>query len=729
MALTSEAQGGAPSPHRVRSLAARRNTGDAMGPAPRPSRYGGLVAGLLLFALAALPFWPALRGDFIWDDDAHVTANPTVVGPEGLREIWTTPAANYFPLVLTVFRAIHAAWGLNPLAYHVATLLCHALAAVLLWRVLTRLIAGRESRPPVPEETPAWFRTAPWLGAALWAVHPVQTESVAWISELKNTQSAVFFLAALLFWLKWLCRPAGARGFRAQRHYALALFAGVLALLSKPSTVMLPAALLLCTWWMGPGRTGPGRRRRSAGLLAPVLPFAALSLAAGLWAIWEQKFHQHAIGPEWAQSFGERAEIAGRAVWFYLGKLLWPDPLIFVYPRWSLSGTWLSTGVPLVALGTAAGVLWRNRRRPAYRAGLFAFGYFVALLFPVLGFFTVYYFRYSFVADHFQYLASIGPLALLAAGLTHALRAVPAALGWVRQALPLALLGGLAALSWQQAGMYRNSTVLYRTLLAANPGCWLAHNNLARILTERGDTDAAIEHCRISLRLHPSAVAHFNLGLALMTQGSADGALSEYHAALALDPTMTEAYSNVGVLLASLGRPDAAAESYRRAAQIDPKSATVQGNWGLLLAHEGDFAGAIEHYRAALRLDSTAADTYDELGVALVQLHRWDEALANFQQAITLAPMSFSPHHHAGQVLALQGKAAEAVGAYAAALELRPTSAEAHVHLGAALQQLGRRDEAATEFKAALQLDPALPEARQRLEALGAATSISTPSP
>jgi len=255
-----------------------------------------------------------------------------------------------------------------------------------------------------------------WLGAALWALHPVQVQSVAWVTELKNTQSCLFWLLAILFFLKW----RESRALADRRHgwtlYALALLGAAAAILSKSSTVMLPVVFGLCWSW------DEGRWRwRNA---APLAPFFVISAVASGWTIWEQKFHAGAIGGDWAQTWPQRLIIAGRDVWFYLGKLAWPHPLIFIYPRWRIDASQPLAYLPVFAAVIAMLVLWR-RRNDWGRPFFFAFAYFVVSLFPVLGFFNVYYFRFSFVADHFQYLASMGPLALAAAGMTR----IPAILG------------------------------------------------------------------------------------------------------------------------------------------------------------------------------------------------------------------------------------------------------------------------------------------------------------
>src|SRR4029077_3863040 len=358
----------------------------------------------------------------------------------------------------------------NPLPYHILNVLMHAGSAVLVWRLLRQLgVRGA------------------WLGAALWALHPVMVQSVAWVTELKNTQSCLFYLLSIFFFLSWEEQARVTRVVRIKTTliFALSLTCFVLATLSKPSVVMLPVVLALCIWWQR------GTIEWKDGV--PLAPFLLISALASAWTIWEQKFHASAVGPEWAQTWPERLIMAGRAIWFYLGKLVWPHPLIFIYPRWGIhSWQWMAY-LPLLAATLRLIVLWAVPAR-AGRALLFAAAYYVVSLFPRLGFFSVYFFRYSFVSDHFQYLASMGPLALAGAAIAtlvgrfceaplelasdaDALQSSSDNIGVARGRLFLGLLGSILLLSLgfltrQQGAIYHDLITFYTKTLAKNPACW-----------------------------------------------------------------------------------------------------------------------------------------------------------------------------------------------------------------------------------------------------------------
>src|SRR5207249_1784126 len=433
--------------------------------------------GFLLIALVFIAYAPVFGAGFVWDDESHLTQNPCIVGPLGLNEIWTSMRAVYYQLVLATLRVLHKFVGLNPLPYHILTVLMHAGSAVLLWCLLRQLgVRGA------------------WLGAALWALHPVMVQSVAWVTELKNTQSCLFYLLSIYCFLNWekQSQIIQTRRVEVRLMFGLSLLCFVLATLSKPSVVMLPAVLALCVWW---------RRRRIQWRDAVALaPFVAISALASAWTIWEQKFHARAVGPDWAQNWPERLIIAGRAIWFYLAKLFWPHPLIFIYPRWQLQPSQFTAYLPLLLALMGLIALWFLPGK-AGRALFFAGAYYVILLFPVLGFFSVYFFRYSFVSDHFQYLASMGPLALAGAGIavvaghfdktpsesasktdaTQLSGGNMVATGWkyfFGAAVVGLLLLMLGVLTWRQSAIYHDVVRLYRATLAKNPGCWMAHYNL-----------------------------------------------------------------------------------------------------------------------------------------------------------------------------------------------------------------------------------------------------------
>ncbi len=541
-------------------------------------RGGDWSFALLLVAAVFIAYQPVWHAGFIWDDDAHLTNNPCIIGPLGFGAIWTSAAAVYYPLVLTSFWIQHAVWGLNPVPYHLVNIAMHAGCAILLWRVLVALDV-RGAR----------------LGAGLWALHPVMVESAAWITELKNTQSCFFYLLAILFFLRWRKTAAApAEGAGRGGSYALALLCAALAILSKSATVMLPVVLALCWWWLE-----CRWRWRNTTWLAP---FLFISLAAGAWTIWEQKYHSKALGHGWEQNWPERIVIAGHALWFYLGKLAWPHPLIFVYPRWTVIASQPAAWLPSVVAVVGLFILWRGRNgrmRPLF----FAAVYFVVSLFPVLGFFDVYFFRYSFVGDHFQYLASMGPLALAAAGVAGLFDSWPGKPAFFEPAFRIGLPAMLGLLTWMQSGMYANVETLWHTTLARNPGCWMAHNNLGLVLCGQGREEEGIAHYRSALQLNPAdAHACFNLGNALRRHGQAGQAIALYRKAVQIEPDYADARNNLGNVLLQQGRTEEAMVQFGAALRSNPVDWEIHYSLGIALLEQGREAEAISCMRRALEL-------------------------------------------------------------------------------------------------------------------------------
>ncbi|MFO1487944.1 MAG: tetratricopeptide repeat protein [Verrucomicrobiota bacterium] len=494
--------------------------------------------GACFFGLLVWAYLPALRGGFIWDDDAYVTENQTLRNLSGLWEIWFDPSATpqYYPLVHTSYWIEHHFWGLNPLGFHLTNLGLHVFASLLLWRVLSVLqISGA------------------WLAAALFACHPVQVESVAWVTERKNVLSAVFYFSAALAFFRFYELGAQKVSWRRAFFYGLAFFLYMAALLSKTITCSLPAALLLIIWW----KSGT---LRSRDFLA-VAPMFMVGIVFSIGTVFLEQNHVGASGPEWLLSFAERVLIAGRALWFYIFKLIVPANLIFIYPRWQLAPhlwwQWLYPSAALLVLFS----MWRFRALLG-RGPLVAVLFFAGTLFPALGFVNVYPMRYSFVADHFQYLACVGVFVLFASGACRFPRLI---------LIPVALLLVFLGLSRQQAAAYVDVKILWESTLRKNPSCWMAHNNLGMIFKEEGRIDEAVVHYREALRLNSEyPEAHYNLGIVSYQSKQIDDALFHFQAAVRLKPEDAEARNNLGATLRAKGRLDEAIFQFREALKLKP---------------------------------------------------------------------------------------------------------------------------------------------------------------
>jgi tetratricopeptide (TPR) repeat protein len=537
------------------------------------ARRPALLALVLVIA-TFVAYQPAWRAGFIWDDDDHLTANHAVAASNGLKLIWSSlRTSRYYPLTLTTFWFERRLWGLDPQPYHLVNIALHAANGVLIFLLLRR-----------------WRLPGAWLAAMLWVLHPVNVESVAWITELKNTQSGLFFFLALLGFLHFDATND-------RRLYVLALVCGLAAMLSKPSTVVLPVVLLLCVWWER------GRWRRAD--ILRLIPFFAMALGMSALTVIEQRAMVLRTGTTaWQLGPAERLAIAGRAVWFYAAKTICPMRLTFVYPHWDVDASSPLSWAPLAAVVGVGVMLWKRRGRPACRAACFGGSLFLVALVPVLGFFDVYYFRYSYVADHFQYLASLGLVALAAsAGATLCDRAGPRGrdLGMAAAALALLVLG---VSTWRQARLYQDSITLWQDTLAKNPRCWMAHDNLGLALAQGGTMPEAVAHWQQALRINPQdAEAHYDIGLALAQTGRTADAIAQYQQALQLKPRYPDAHINLGIALYQAGQREQAMDHFQQALRFKPDYAEAHYNLGLAFAQMGRIDEAIAHYQQALRIN------------------------------------------------------------------------------------------------------------------------------
>lgn len=544
-----------------------------------------------ILVITVLAYLPALTSGFVWDDDAYITANQAVRSPGGLGPIWFDLRATpqYYPLAFTTFWVEHQIWGLNPLGYHVVNILLQATVAILLWLVLARL--------KVP---------ASWLAAAIFAVHPVHVESVAWITERKNVLSGVFSLLCMLSWLAWMQFDNTAKD--ARKHPlnywgALVLFAE--ALLSKTAVAPLPVAMLILIWWK--------KKRVTFRDVVHVVPFVLLAVAAALITVHvEHTYTTHeGEGADWSYGFIERVLIAGRALWFYAGKLLWPMPITFVYPRWNVdSGAWWQYLYPLGAAGIVLAMFAARSRLG--RGPATAIAVFVIMAGPVLGLISIYYMRYSLVSDHFQYLPSMSLIALLVAIADGVIQKLWTWLGTSRPTVQLrhlqlvlgvGVLLALSAKSFHDCGKFHDMETLWRDTLADNPTAWIAHNNLGTLLKDRGDSNGAIEHLTQAVRLKPDhARAHLNLASAYINRQQYEQAAAHLEIALRYLPRDGQAHLNLANSLANLKQPGLAEQHFKEALRLLPPDDPIPPyNYALMLLEGGRTAEAEEQLRLALR--------------------------------------------------------------------------------------------------------------------------------
>jgi tetratricopeptide (TPR) repeat protein len=643
---------------------------DSMGLLPSAWHHNWLL-GFVLVAVTIIAYQPVWHAGFIWDDQTFLSNNRVIKSADGLYRLWfTVSTPDYYPMTFSLFWLECRLWANHPVGYHLVNVLLHAFSAVLLWRVFQRL------------NLPGAL-----LAAALFALHPVNVESVAWISEGKNTLSMFFYAGTVLCWLKF--EDSGRR-----RWYGLALAGFALALFSKTAVAPLPLVLLGMAWWRR-GRVGWKDVRNA-------VPFFVMAAALGLVTVWFQ--NHRAIGSEVVRTdgFWSRLAGAGWAVWFYLYKAVLPVNLPFVYPRWQIDARNVLSYIPLVMLAAAFVLCWRCRRRWG-KALFFGLAYFVVMLLPVLGFLNIYFMRYSLVADYWQYFAIIGPIALAAAIIR-------------RPVVAAALLLALGALTWKQCGMYANVETLWQTTLRLNPNCWMAHYNFGNALLQNGSADEAIVHFQKALEIKPDYdEACNNLGNALVQKGRMDEAIACYQKALQINPDNATAHHSLGTVLRQKGRVDEAITQFQQALQISPDLAEAHNNFGNALLQKGRVDEAIAQYQKALQINPALEGAYNNLGNALLQKGKVDEAIAQYQKALHFKPDYAEAHNNLGYVLLQKGRVDEAIACYQKALQIKPTFAEAHNNLGVALLQKGNVSEAIVHFQQAVQIEPGDPAAQNNL--------------
>jgi tetratricopeptide (TPR) repeat protein len=576
---------------------------------------------LILAVVTMLAYQPAWHGQLLWDDDANI-ATPELRSFDGLRRIWFVPRTTqqYQPLHYSSSWLQQRLLGNSTTGYHLVNLLLHIGCVVLVLKILRFL------RVPGAE-----------LAAIIFALHPVNVETVAWIAERKNTLSGVFALAATLWYLKF-------DESRSKRTYALAFGMFVLGLLAKTAIVTVPLAWLVIYWW----KRGAIFWRRG---VVPVIPFVFLSAAAGLMTWWVEYSNIAYRARTLDLSLLDRCLIAGRAFWFQLGKLLWPSDLMFVYPRWDINAAaWWQYLFPLAVLGLL-GILWSLRRwSRAPFAGVLVY---ILLLLPTLGFLNIYFFLYSFVADHWQYLACLGIITPCASGIVLLAGRLKRWQDWLESGVTLLLGGLLFLLTWQRSRMYNNVETLYRTTIARNPACWMAQVNLGSILYQANRIPEAMDLFKQAMRIKP-AVAHYSLGNVLVQNGRTPEAIHQYEQALAIDPDYAEAHNNLGSALLLTARTAEAIDQLNEAVRLDPAYAKAHNNLGNALVRTSRASEAIDHYKEALRITPNSADAHNNLATALVQMGQVSEAIEQIKAALRINPSDVDARNNLTKLEALQ---------------------------------------------------------------------------
>lgn len=670
-------------------------------------RSDGVMAVCILAAVLAC-YWPALHGAVLWDDPAHLTSRE-LRSWAGLGRIWFELGATqqYYPVVHTAFWIEYRLWGNSVLGYHLINVFLHAASCCLLALILRRLWAPKHLAAGGVVASQGFRPGWEWLAALFLAVHPVCVESVAWISEQKNTLSLFFYLAAGLVYLEFATR-------RQWLTYVLATVLFLLAVGSKTVASILPATILVLLWW----RNDRLSWRRD---VSPLLAWIGAAVTAGLFTAWVERKLIGAEGAPFELSIIERVLLACRGIWFYVGKLVWPENLTFFYTRWDVvrdAPHWIGYLLAVAAV-TFGFFLCRHRTRAPLAAWLLYLG----ALFPALGFFNVYPFIFSYVADHFQYQASVVFISAAVGGLAWLVaRAAP----WLRTAAVIGCGGlviGLTFLSRAQSGLYRDVETLFRHTIASVPESWMAHHNLGLALSRiPGRELEAITAYRKAIELNPEfPESYFVLGRELMKQpGMQSQAVAELEQAIRLRPYYSEAHAALGTEIAK--QPDRLNDAighFETALKARPKMAEIHLSFANALARDPErLSKAAAHFEEALRLRPDFAEAHNDYGAVLAKLPgRRTEAIHHIEQALKLEPRNAEAHYNlANALVGIRGREAEAMAEYQEALRIDPRSPLAHYGLANVLAfQRGRAADAVAHYEAAIQLQPGFAEAHANL--------------
>jgi tetratricopeptide (TPR) repeat protein len=618
---------------------------------PRPIDWRSVVQALIIVAAGLWIYWPALQGGWLSgnDDDLLVTHNYDLRSLQGLWEIWfTVPKTDYWPLTWTLLWMEWHLWGNDPLGYHICNLALHLSSGFLIWRLFNRL----------------GLRYA-WLGGLLFVVHPLAVESVAWVSEIKNTLSLPLFLLSLNAWLDTEETKSG---------YLRSVIYYLAAMLAKTSTVMLPLVLLLYCWW----KHGHVTRQE----LKRMIPYVAIALPLSLMTVFFQNEYSLFVP---GGGFIPRLIGAGPVVFFYLEKFILPINLLPVYPRWTFNPPTLLEVLAIPALAGALFYLW-TRRGGWGRHALFGFGFFLLNLVPFLGLVKFQHMNLSLVADHFAYLPMIGLIGLIVAGLGILQIQFPASVPYpVGIGTISIVLVWLSMGSHNYAMQFHDSETLATYTLQHSSQVAGPHNYFGSALLQSGRVPEAIEQFKQALKIEPDNIpAHVDLGDALLQAGRMSEAIEQYKQALKIIPDLPAAHNNLGRALLETDHVPEAIEQFKQALKVDPYFAAAHNNLGVSLRRAHHVPEAIEQFKQALKLYPDFAGAHNNLGIALSQMGHVPEAIKEFEQALKLKPDFAAAHNNLGRALLESDHVPEAIEQFKQALKIEPDFAAARNNLAAA---------------------------------------------
>ena len=696
-------------------------TADDTGAIELFQRNRGLSIGLgIAFIVLAcvIAYAPALRGEFLWDDDYHVSNNRLLESWGGLQQIWfdvfagpkNYPLPQYYPMTHTSFWIDYRLWGLNPTGYHLTNVILHTLSALLVWLILRKLA--------VP---------GAWVAAALFAVHPLNVESVAWIAERKNVLSGFFFFASIYVYLRYAGviappeRPSEYLSLPAERDrvYGLAVVLFAFALLSKTVTATMPAVVLLIIWWK--------RGRVTASELLRLVPFFVIGIAAGLLTSYMEQHRVGAAGADWDYGIVSRALIAGRAFWFYLGKLVLPYPLIFNYPRWDPHDTRAVLWIYPIAAAALLVTLFALRERIG-RGPVTAMLYYAGTLFPAMGFVNVFPHRYSFVADHFAYLSIVGPIALAVAVITWScVRYMPRDV--FASGAPAASAAGVLLvfflLSLFRARVYAGPEALWADTLRKNKNSWFAANNYGVWLRDQKDPPD-LEKAEVwfdwVMRKYPDhPESRYNMGVIAQMRGDRTAERRYYEEALRLRPNYAPALLRLGNVLEEDGQFAESERMYRRIIEMNPRDYRAHMALGFVIERQKDLEGkkeydkAIEAYERASDVSPQSPWPFIQIGGIRIKQNRFEEAMRYMAEAGRRDPRNPTVPNSVGFMFYASGYLPEARVMFERALALNPRMVDAITNLGLVAARAGFPDEARRYFERALEINPQYARARQSL--------------